>query len=215
MITVAIVDDKIRNRTMMAERIASCEDLKLLFTAEHGVDFLAKARVSVPEAVLMDIEMPEMDGIQAVGVASALYPATRFIMLTVFDDEDKIFEAIRAGACGYLLKDDSMLSIAEAIRQAVELGGAPMSPGIARKALALLSRATLEKRDHTTGPYEISDREMEILRLLVAGHDYRAISERLFISPNTVRKHIGNVYQKLHINSKAQAIRLAMKKGWV
>ena len=163
----------------------------------------------------MDVEMPVLNGIQTVSVAAGRYPATRFIMLTVFDDDDKIFEAIKAGACGYLLKDDSIQSIYQGIKEAVEIGGAPMSPGIARKVLALLSKATVEEKKTDEHPTEISEREMEILKLQVNGLEYKAIAEQLFISPNTVRKHIDNIYQKLHINSKAQAIRLAMKKRWV
>jgi DNA-binding NarL/FixJ family response regulator len=166
-------------------------------------------------AVLMDIEMPEMNGIKTVEVAAQHYPNTKFIMLTVFDDEDKIFEAIKAGASGYLLKDDTTNKIYESIIEVVDLGGAPMSPGIARKALALLSKVQVPQPELNSIPEEISQRELEILKWLVNGLDYKAIAEKLFISPHTVRKHIGNIYQKLHVNSKAQAIRLALKKRWV
>jgi DNA-binding NarL/FixJ family response regulator len=216
-IRLAIVDDKTKNRLPLAGRLGTSADIEVVFTAGHGMDFLEQAKINQPiDVVLMDIEMPEMDGIKAVETASALYPETKFIMLTVFDDEDRIFEAIKAGACGYLLKDDSATNILEAIMQAKELGGAPMSPGIARKALALLSKATIQKaKIESIEQHEISEREMEILKLIVSGLDYKAIAEKMFLSGHTVRKHIANIYTKLHVHSKSQAIRVAVKKGWV
>ena len=216
-IRLAIVDDKTKNRLPLAGRLNTSPDIDVVFTAAHGQDFLDQVKVHGPvDVVLMDIEMPEMDGIQAVAIASELYPETKFIMLTVFDDEEKIFEAIKAGACGYLLKDDSALTILDAVMEAKELGGAPMSPGIARKALALLSKATLAKKEiESIEQHEISEREMEILKLQVSGLDSKAIAEKMFLSGHTVRKHIANIYVKLHVHSKAQAIRVAVKKGWV
>ena len=216
-IRLAIVDDKTKNRLPLAGRLNTSPNIEVVFTAAHGKDFLDQVKVHGPlDVVLMDIEMPEMDGIQAVAIASELYPETKFIMLTVFDDEEKIFEAIKAGACGYLLKDDSALTILNAVMEAKELGGAPMSPGIARKALALLSKSTIVKKEiESIEQHEISEREMEILKLQVSGLDYKAIAEKMFLSGHTVRKHIANIYVKLHVHSKAQAIRVAVKKGWV
>jgi len=214
-IRIAIVDDQIKNRLPLADRLTANSETKIVFTATDGNDFLEQLKTQTIDVALVDIEMPNLNGIQAVQAASALYPHIRFIMLTVFDDEDKIFEAIKAGASGYLLKDNSVNSILDGIKQVLDLGGAPMSPGIARKALSMLSRATLQSHQESAEAAAISEREMEILKWLVNGLDYKAIAERLIISPNTVRKHIGNIYQKLHVNSKAQAIRLAMKKGWV
>ena len=216
-IRLAIVDDKTKNRLPLAGRLGTSADIEVVFTAEHGKDFLEQAKLKQPiDVVLMDIEMPEMDGIKTVEIAASLYPETKFIMLTVFDDEEKIFEAIKAGACGYLLKDDSANTILEAVMQAKELGGAPMSPGIARKALALLSKATIAKTEQENNEqHEISEREMEILKLQVSGLDYKAIAEKMFLSGHTVRKHIANIYVKLHVHSKAQAMRVAVKKGWV
>ena len=215
-IRLAIVDDKNQNRLPLANRLIVKEDIDVVFTATDGKDFLDKAALHPPlDVVLMDVEMPVLNGIQTVSVAAVRYPNTRFIMLTVFDDEDKIFEAIQAGACGYLLKDDSVQTIYNSIREAIDLGGAPMSPGIARKALQMLSRAQLPQREKNIRPDEISERELEVLKQLVNGLEYKAIAEKLFISPNTVRKHIDNIYRKLHVTSKAQAIRLAMKNRWV
>jgi DNA-binding NarL/FixJ family response regulator len=165
-----------------------------------------------PLVVLMDLDMPRMGGIEAIQHGARRYPDTSFLVLTVFDEDEKIFEAIRAGALGYLLKDETLGGITQAIISAVEFGGAPMSPRIARKALQLLSNkmqiAEPEK------PAELSERETEILKNLVDGLDYKAIAELMFISPHTVRKHIANIYDKLHVNNRAQAVGLALRKKW-
>jgi len=216
-ISIAIVDDKLQSRVSLSEKIIYTKEIVVLFAANNGEDFLDKMKAlktGRPQAVLMDIEMPLINGIEAVAIGASLFPETKFLMLTVFDDEDKIFEAIQAGASGYLLKDERVDKIISSIKEMVEEGGAPMSPGIARKAFAILSKANLTEKANKDQT-DLSGREMEILKLLVEGYDFRGTAEKLFISPNTVRKHIGNIYQKLHINSKAQAIRLAMKKRWI
>lgn len=215
-IKVAIVDDKSQNRISLAEKINLSEEICVLFTAINGADFLDKMKQlqhsEMPQAVLMDIEMPNMNGIEAVAIGSQLYPSVKFLMLTVFDDDDKIFEAIKAGAGGYLLKDEKISVIIDCIQQLTEMGGAPMSPRIARKALDMLMKAPLQKNreeKNTTIQHILSERETEVLKLLVDGYDYRAIAEKLFLSTHTVRKHIANIYEKLHVTSKAQAIKIA------
>ena len=215
-ISVAIVDDKLQNRVSFSEKITYSKEIEVLFTAVNGEDFLEQMRQRkiYPQVVLMDIEMPVINGIDAVAVGTSLYPDIKFLMLTVFDDDEKIFETIRAGARGYLLKDEKVDSIIRSIKELVEDGGAPMSPGIARKALVLLSKANVSSDKHNEGHMDLSDREMEVLKLLVEGYDFRNTAEKLFISPHTVRKHIGKIYEKLHVNSKAQVINLAMKKKW-
>jgi DNA-binding NarL/FixJ family response regulator len=139
-------------------------------------------------------------------------------MLTVFDDDDKIFEAIKAGATGYLLKDEKVPVIIECIQQIVEAGGAPMSPQIARKALNLLMKASLPEKGAGDGEIidsELSSREMEVLKLTVEGYNYKVIAAKLYLSIHTVRKHTANIYSKLHITSKAQAIKIANKNRWI
>ena len=215
-ISVAIVDDKVQNRVSLSEKITYTKEIEVLFTAANGEDFLdqMRQRKIYPQAVLMDIEMPVVNGIDAVSIGASLYPGTKFLMLTVFDDDEKIFEAIRAGASGYLLKDDKVDSIIRSIIELVQEGGAPMSPGIARKALILLSRAHVTADKGKDDTMDLSEREMEVLKLLVEGYDFRQTAEKLFISPHTVRKHIGKIYEKLHVNSKAQVIKLALRKRW-
>ena len=211
---IAIVDDKQPNRVSLQEKLTFLKDIEVAFLAANGEDFLnrIKAEKQPLDVVLMDIDMPIMNGIEAVNIATSLYPDTKFLMLTVFDDDDKIFEAIKAGAIGYLLKDENVDKIVDALWQIVEFGGSPMSPRIARKALQLLMGAKVEKKQKEETV--LSAREMEILKGLVEGMDYKAVAEKLFISPYTVRTHITKIYQKLHVNSKIQAVNLAVKNKW-
>ena len=217
-IPVGIVDDKSQNRLSFAERLNYSDDIGVILTARDGKDFLDQMKQLKPQlhpvVILMDIEMPGMDGIETVRVAKLLYPQMRFLMLTVFDDEDKIFEAIKAGADGYLLKNEKISLIIDCIVQLSESGSASMSPRIARKALDLLMKASLpelEKESADKFDYELSKREIEILKFTVDGYTSRHIAEKLFLSSHTVRKHIANIYHKLHVTSKAQAIKIATK----
>ena len=214
---IAMVDDKSINIHTLLNKITFSKEIEVVFTAENGEDFLQKMKEIPPEqqpqVVLMDIDMPVMNGIQAVMIGSIAFPQTQYIMLTVFDDEDKVFDAIKAGAVGYLLKEEKVANIRDAIIEVVDLGGAPMSPRIARKALKLLTSPAQMPVQNSVSP--ISDREKEILTLFVQGLDYKEVADKLFLSPHTVRRHIANIYEKLHINSKAQAVLAAQKWGWL
>jgi DNA-binding NarL/FixJ family response regulator len=217
-IPIGIVDDKSQNRLSFTERLNYSNDIAVMLTASDGKDFLDQMKdlniQKHPAVILMDIEMPEMDGIETVRTAKILYPHLHFLMLTVFDDDDKIFEAIKAGADGYLLKNEKISAIIDCVVQLSESGSAPMSPRIARKTLDLLMKASLpqlEKYNSEKYDYELSDREMEILKLTVDGYGSKHIAEKLFLSSHTVRKHIANIYHKLHVTSKAQAIKIATK----
>lgn len=216
-IKVAIVDDKQFLRESLKDRLHGESDIEVLFQAVDGEDFLEKIKqaTTLPNVVFMDIEMPRMDGIRTVTVAKELYPSVKFLMLTVFDEDDKLFEAIKAGAAGYLLKNESTVNIINAITD-VEEGGAPMSPKMAKKALDMMRQATLPAKQDTgnTEDFGLSVREMELLKLLVEGLNYNQIAQKLFISPGTVRKHIQNIYNKLHVNSKTSAVKIAIKRGW-
>ena len=220
---IGLVDDKAVNRASIADKIKQFEDLDFCFTAINGNDCLEQLKGlpqdKMPQLIFMDLEMPEMDGVQTISLARALYPDIFFLVLTVFDDDDKIFEAIKAGAHGYLLKDESTISLHNAITNAVENGGAPMSPAIARKALALLGRAniTTAKKNDESALLDalLTEREKEILIHTINGFDAKRIASTLDISVLTIRKHIANIYQKLHVNSKAQIISLAHKNNWV
>jgi DNA-binding NarL/FixJ family response regulator len=216
---IAIVDDRPQNLTSLSEKIVFSGEVTVLFTAQNGSEFMEKLKSlepdRLPQVVLMDIDMPVMNGIEAVRNSHAIYDNIRFIMLTVFDDDDKLFEAIQAGADGYLLKEERVDVILQSIREVIDREGAPMSPRIARKALKLLTASAAPVAPEEKAASTLSDREMDILKELVNGLEYKQIAERLFISPHTVRKHISNIYEKLHVTSKTQVVKLALKNKWV
>ena len=221
-IRIAYVEDNAVNRNTFLQKFKEFTNCELIFVAPNGVECLEKLKglpeVKMPRIIFMDLEMPRMDGIQTIAIAHALYPTVHFIVLTVFDDDDKIFEAIQAGASGYLLKHESSEVLQDAVQSVLEHGGAPMSPAIARKTLQILTRVTPEPsatNNHVTSmPDSITKREKEILEYMVNGWDAKRISSVINISTFTVRKHIANIYEKLHINSKAQALSLAHKEKW-
>ncbi len=221
-IPIGIVDDRSQNRLLFKERLSSAEGIVVVMTATSGNDFLDQMKKIdkplLPEIVLMDVEMADLDGISAVRTGKILYPEVRFLMLTVFDDEDKIFEAIKAGADGYILKSEKVAVIIECIIQLHESGTAPMSPRIARKTLDLLMNASIPKMDKEEKDkfnYALSDRETEVLKLTIDGYSYKQIAQKIFLSTNTVKKHLANIYHKLHVSSKAQAIKIANKSNLI
>lgn len=220
--TVAMAEDNQVNRNTFLQKIKAFPDLELVFTSENGNDFLEQLQGlphhRLPQVVFMDLEMPDKDGVATIRIAKTLFPQIHFIVLTVFDDDEKIFEAIRSGASGYLLKHEPAGVLREAIENVIESGGAPMSPAIARKALQLLSSTPAVRpgdSSNTALPENLTDREFEILKHTVNGWDAKRIAVALDLSVLTVRKHIANIYQKLHVNSKAQIITLAHKNKWV
>ncbi len=190
------------------------EKIHFKFRAKDGNDLIYKLEQdSDVDVILMDIEMPVMDGIDATKQVSELYPKIKIIMLTVFDDEEKIFKSIQAGASGYLLKDEKPEKIVEAIEVIME-GGAPMSPSIAAKSLELL-RNPKKFEEKTNEDYSLSKREVEVLEHISKGSEYTKIAEKLFISPKTVRKHIENIYKKLQVHNKMQAVQKAQKHNLI
>ncbi|MEQ1734361.1 MAG: response regulator transcription factor [Bacteroidia bacterium] len=220
MINIGIVDDKSVNRETTKRKLVDYNEVNVMMEACNGKDFLTQLKQmssdQLPHVVLMDLDMPILDGIETIKMASAIYTHIKFIVLTVFEDNDKIFEAIRVGANGYLLKDDKAVNIIDAITNVYEHNGVPMSPAIARRAMDLmLGKMPQETIVTTTESYGLSNRETEILIELVGGSSYTIIGEKLFISPLTVRKHVANLYEKLHVNSRAQIINIAHKNNWL
>lgn len=220
MIRIAVVDDKVNNREVITDKLSRNNFFAVVFKAVNGEDFLTQMRYlpeeDLPHIVLMDLEMPEVDGVSAIGTASSLYPNVKFVVLTIFDDDDKIFRAIRAGACGYLLKEESGEVINDMLMNLWESGAGPISPSIAYKILQMVQQpVAVRPQKETDNIFQLSEREKEILQLLSNGDDYKEIGGKLFISPNTVKKHTINIYQKLHVNSKAQALRIAYTKGLI
>jgi DNA-binding NarL/FixJ family response regulator len=216
---VAFVDDNMVNRNTFIRKVQSFDDLEISFVAAKGDICLEKLKElspeKLPQVLFVDLEMPNMSGIQLIQIVKVLYPSIHLIVLTIFDDDERIFEAIKAGANGYLLKDDNAISLRNAITNSLDQGGAPMSPSIARKTLEILSKASVktaatEKVDSSLNNL-LSEREKEILQYTIKGFSPKQIADSLYISIFTVRKHIANIYEKLHVNSSAQIMGLALK----
>ena len=222
-VKIAIIDDKASNRNILKDKLLRHGHFEVCLTAEDGRDFMEKmkglsATGQLPDVALMDLEMPNMDGVDAIAAGSSLYPSVKFVVLTIFDDEDKIFKAIKAGAFGYLLKDETAENITDTLWQMHESGTGPISPGIAHKILQLVQNndLTISKKPAFKPQndfFDLTQREKEILHLLVEGLLYKEIGARLNISANTAKKHVVNIYHKLHVNSRAQALHLAYEKG--
>ncbi len=219
-IKIALAEDQQINRNAFLRKAEQMEGCELIFVANNGHECLEKLKglpeIKRPDVIFMDLEMPSMNGIETIAIAHNLYPAIHFLVLTVFDDDDKVFEAIKAGAEGYLLKHESAAILEAAVQNVMEFSGAPMSPAIARKALKLLSRSQIDEKNTASSevPAVISEREKDVLEWMVSGMDAKSIATQMDLSVHTVRKHIANIYEKLHVCSKSQVISLAHKEGW-
>lgn len=211
-IKVAIAEDNNSLAYSIQEKLEFFwDDIEFRFRAVNGKDLLEKlSKDNDIDTILMDIEMPEMAGIECTSVIKEKYPQIKILILTVFDDEEKIFNAIQAGAMGYLLKDEPPAKIHESIKMIMN-GGAPMSPIIAAKSLEILRNPEIAKNKNEENDFTISQRENDVLVQLSKGLNYNEIAENLFISPATVRKHIENIYRKLQVNNKMQAVQKALK----
>ena len=209
-VNVAIVEDQARTREGLALLVGSTKGFRVTGAYGSMEEALAATEKTGPDVALCDIGLPGMSGIEGVRRWKERLPSLQVLMLTVFADDDHVFEAICAGASGYLLKDTEPARLLEAIRELHE-GGAPMSPGIARKVVATFSRVAPPKRDD----HRLSPREMELLQLLAEGHSYKTAARELEISIDTVRFHVRHVYEKLHVHSKSEAVMLAVRAGLV
>jgi DNA-binding NarL/FixJ family response regulator len=219
-IRIGLAEDNIVSRKSFLEKAQMIPQWKIVLLASNGKDCLEKLDSlkagDLPQIIFMDIEMPLINGIDTISIASSKYPVIVFIALTVFDEDDKIFEAIRAGACGYLLKHEGYEVLRNAVTDVLEHAGAPMSPAIARKTLKFLNRyANNDKSITAPMPEHLTSREKEILQYMIGGWDAKRISAELDISVLTVRKHIEHIYEKLHVQSKAEIITMAYKNKWV
>ena len=216
MIRIAIVEDKPPILRGLQNALAQFEELELAFIAINGVQAVQRmAEPHPPEVILMDIEMPRMNGIEATRSILAAYPNIAIVMLTVFDDEEHIFEAMLSGASGYLLKEERPEKILRAIQDAQE-GRMPMSPMIARRALGYLRHQlpAKPKKVELLSDYTLTERETEVLEGLAQGLTYPQLAEKLFISRDTVRNHVTKVYKKLKVKSKVEVIRKAQHNRW-
>lgn len=205
-IKVAIVEDHKQLRESLAELIKFSDGFELAGVYPNALNILAHLRQNTPDIVLMDIQMPGMNGIEAVSMLKKELPDVKIIMQTVFEDNDKIFESICAGANGYILKNTGTVKYLEAIKEAY-LGGAPLTPSIATKVLTLFRSPVNTKKEN----YDLTDREKEILHFLVKGHSYKMIADSCNISYDTVRFHMKNIYAKLHVASMTEVVAKVLK----
>jgi DNA-binding NarL/FixJ family response regulator len=167
---------------------------------------------SAPDVILMDIEMPGLNGIEVTQHINDVFPDVKILIQTVFNDSDKIFQALCAGASGYILKNDPPNKYLEAINE-VYNGGAPISASVAKKVLGFFANKNVVLTAPGSTDYQLSDREKEILRLMVEGHNYKTIADKSFISYETVRTHVKHIYKKLHVPSRSEAVMKAIQQG--
>jgi len=208
-LTIWIIEDDELLKDSLEQLISSTKGLQLGRSAgsmEEVTQFLSSSQQ--PDVILSDIGLPGMSGIEGLSELKKHWPDVEIIMLTVYEDDERIFNAIKAGASGYLLKRTPVPKILEAIHEVVE-GGAPITPSIARKVLRIMS----ENPAPALNP--LTKRETEILRLLVEGHTHESISKRLFISRFTVGTHVKNIYKKLQVRNRSTAVAKAFQQGIV
>ncbi len=212
-IRALIVDDHALFRRGLEMVLDAEADIELVGEASDGEEAVGKAGESLPDVVLMDIRMPRTSGIEACRALKAVAPSAKIVMLTISDEEDDLFEAIRAGASGYLLKDIPLDEVAEAVR-AVYGGQSLINPSMAGKLLTEF--ATLARREEET-PRQVpaprlTEREIQVLRLVARGMNNRDIAKELFISENTVKNHVRNILEKLQIHSRMEAVMVAVRE---
>lgn len=205
-ISVCIVDDNKALRNALEEIITMSEGYKCIGTIGTAEDAISQIPILKPDVVLMDINLgTEESGIDVVRVLKPRMPDTNFMMCTVYEEDDKIFQALSAGASGYILKKTDPTRMLEAIRELYE-GGAPMSSQIARKVVVAFRQGQNSNNSGGQDLDSLSVREKEILELLSKGLMYKEIASQLFLSPETVRKHVYHIYEKLHVNNRVSAV---------
>jgi len=207
MAIIGIVEDNIKIRDLIQRYLDMQEDMECPVakdSVEEMLEYLEKHQA--PDVMLMDIQLPGMSGIKGMEIIKSKYPDIDIIMLTIYHDSHKIFDSLKAGASGYLLKHTSLPEIKESIDNLLK-GGAPMSPQIARKVITHFNDQAPQKNPDSM----LTDREQDIVNGLVDGLSYKLIADRFDISIDTVRAHIRNIYKKLHVNSKAEVIAKSLR----
>lgn len=210
MINLAIFDDKREQRDAMRAVLGDVPGIAIVGLFPSARKAIFDVEGCKPDVILMDVDMPGVDGIQATVLLKSKFPHIRIVMLTVIEDDERIFQAVQAGADGYFLKQTDPDRLIQGIRDVRE-GGAPMSPSVARRVLRMMEKGQAPAKDD----FELSVREQAILAMLVKGHTYKRIADTLDISYGTVNRHVSNVYKKLHVHSVNEAVALAVRKGMV
>lgn len=206
-IAVALVEDNHDLRMGTAFVLRSSPSFEVVGAFESAEELVESFDDLRPDVVLMDIELPGMSGIEATSILKKEHPHVQIVMLSVYEDDENVFQAICAGACGYVSKPVMPAQIIDLVEQAFG-GSSPMSPHIARKVLEMF-------KQHLPPPkadYNLTPRELEVLDLLIQGFDNKMIAEKLFLSTFTIRAHIRNIYEKLHVHTKSQAVAKALKE---
>jgi DNA-binding NarL/FixJ family response regulator len=208
MIKIAIFDDHKERREALKMLISLEPEMVCTGDYENCTQLVTQLQNEPPDVVLMDIDMPQMNGIEGVKLLHQHFPGTFIIMQTVFEEDDKIFDSIRAGAHGYMLKKTPPEKLVEGIYDVVN-GGAPMTATVARRVLQ-----TFNNQPHKSNKeqFDLSEREVDVLTLLVKGLSQKMVAAQLFISPFTVANHIKKIYQKLHVHNASEAVAIALQK---
>lgn len=209
MINVAIIEDNNTIREGLAALVNGTDGYKCIGAYRDCESFLAKLSSLEVDVVLMDIGLPGMSGIEGVKKAMEMKPELSILMLTIYEESDKVFDALCAGATGYLVKKTPPSRLLDAIKDASE-GGSPMSSRIARQVITAFKEGQNIATDNSK--YDLTDREKEVLNLLADGYNYQEIANTLYISVDTVRHHIRNIYKKLHVHSQSEAVAKAIRK---
>jgi DNA-binding NarL/FixJ family response regulator len=205
-IKVAIIEDHHRFRECLEFLLNSTEGYRCVGSFRSMEEALEKIKFEMPDVALVDIGLPGMSGVEGVRVLKERYPALLMVMNTVYDDDERIFEALCAGASGYLLKKTPPTRLLESLKEAIA-GGAPMSPEVARRVLALFR----EIRPPERADYRLTPHELRLVKLLVEGHSYKTAAAQLGVSVKTISFHLQRIYEKLQVHSKSQAVAKALR----
>jgi DNA-binding NarL/FixJ family response regulator len=204
---VAVIEDLKEIREGLGQLINATPGFRCSGIYPSMEDALEKIPNNLPDLVLCDIGLPGMDGISGIRILKERYTDLLILMLTVYDDNERIFDALCAGACGYLLKKTPWPKLIEALKEAVE-GGSPMSPEVARRVISLFREIKPPQSD-----YELTPHEVRLLRMLVEGHSYKTAAAELNVSVNTIKFHLRHIYDKLHVHTKSEAVAKALRHG--
>ena len=207
-IKVAIVEDQREIREGLAQLINTTPGYRCSGAYASMEEALDKLPKNLPDLLLSDIGLPGMDGIRGVSILKERHPELVILMLTVYDDNDRIFDALCAGASGYLLKKTPWVKLVESLREAVD-GGSPMSPEVARRVIDLFREIKPPKE----ADYELTPHEVRLLRMLVEGHSYKTAAAELHVSVNTIKFHLRHIYNKLQVHTKSEAVAKALRHG--
>ena len=205
-LNVTIIEDHPEFREYLAALISGTDGFKCLGSFRSVEEALPKLTAQVPDVMLIDIGLPGMNGIEGIRLFKERFPEILFLTLTIHDDDERIFDALCAGASGYLLKKTQPSRLVEGVREAAQ-GGAPMSPEVARRVIKLFR----DIRPPERADYNLSPHEIRILKLLVEGHNYKTAAAKLGVAPTTINFHLQNIYQKLQVHSKTEAVAKALR----